>query len=208
MNEETKQYTAFAGSERIAFGALPEVVSKCKRRLDKGEERRIAVYDDAGGEVIDIDYRGDEADVLERLARHPMLTEQEKRQLSTGKPRGRGRPKLGVLSREISLLPKHWEWLAEQPGGASPTLRKLVHAAMLAAGGEQSVKKSLDALHKFMWDMAGNLGEEMKDFEEATRAFYAKDWDEFTQYADSWPKDIRAYVLERVEKVKEQEMPA
>ncbi|MFY0534142.1 DUF2239 family protein [Nannocystis pusilla] len=31
---------------------------------------------------------------------------------------GPGRPKLGVVSREVSLLPRHWEWLERQPSGS------------------------------------------------------------------------------------------
>ncbi len=104
---DDKTFTAFAGHERLAAGALSQVALAAKAAHDRGLEP-ILVFDDATGRTVELDFRGSSADVAARLG-----TDGE----PPPKP-GRGRPKLGVTAREVTLLPRHWDWLATQPGGA------------------------------------------------------------------------------------------
>jgi hypothetical protein len=134
----------------------------------------VLVFDDATGRVIDVDWRGEAADVVARLT--PVVD------------KGPGRPKLGVVAREITLLPRHWEWLAEQPGGASVTLRKLVEAAR--KGDDKAATRTAQATaNRFMSAMAGNLS----GFEEAGRALFAGDKTGFERETQGWPEGIRDY---------------
>lgn len=102
-------------------------------------------------------------------------------------PRGPGRPKLGVVAREVTLLPRHWEWLNGQPGGASVALRKLVDEARRANDGKDRVRQAREAAYRFMSVMAGNE----RGFEEATRALFAGDRERFEEFVASWPADVR-----------------
>jgi hypothetical protein len=104
-------------------------------------------------------------------------------------PRGPGRPKLGVVAREITLLPRHWEWLASQPGGASVALRKLVEHATRANAGKDRVRASQNAAYRFISVMAGDR----VGFENTARALFAGDAAAFNRLVDAWPKDIRDY---------------
>jgi hypothetical protein len=128
-----------------------------------------------------VDFRGSAEDVLRRLA------QTEGNQATPDGPRGPGRPKLGVVAREITLLPRHWDWLNAQPGGASVALRKLVEEARRANGGKDRVRQSQEAAYRFMSIMAGNR----PGFEEATRALFAGHRDRFDQLIAPWPKDVR-----------------
>jgi hypothetical protein len=112
-------------------------------------------------------------------------------QAPSSEPRGRGRPKLGVVAREVTLLPRHWEWLNAQSGGASVALRKLVDEARRANGGRDRRRAARDAAYHFMSAMAGNL----KNFEEASRALFADDRRKFTGLVAAWPADIRDHVV-------------
>ena len=106
-------------------------------------------------------------------------------------PRSPGRPKLGVVAREVTLLPRHWEWLAAQPGSASVTLRKLVEAARKASTDADLMREARDATYRFTLVMAGNeVG-----FEEATRALYAGDRERFEYHIASWPANVRDHAL-------------
>jgi len=183
-------FVAFAGSTLVARGRLVDAVRACKERLAQDEEQRIALFDDATGRPIDIDYRGSEADVLGRLAAHPLVADAA----SAAKPRaprGPGRPKLGVVSREISLLPRHWDWLAEQRGGASATLRRLVDAARREGAERDRSRQAIDAAYRFMADMAGD----QPGFEEAARALFARDLDSFAERIATWPGGLREQLL-------------
>ena len=192
MSITPKIFVAFAGTAVIARGAPADVALRCKARLDQGEQERVAVFDDETGRPVDIDFTGDEAAVLAKLAAHPMVAPPPQ---DSAKRRGPGRPKLGVVSREVSLLPRHWRWLAAQGGGASPTLRKLVDAARKEGAPHEETRQAIDAAHRFMWDIAGD----QPDFEEATRALFAQDFDTFAQLVSRWPSSIREQ-LERFTK--------
>lgn len=104
--DETATFTAFAGQRGLAAGSLQTVAAAAKAAHDQGHEP-ILVFDDATGRTVELDFRGAPADVLARLPT-----------LGTPPKPARGRPKLGVTPREVTLLPRHWDWLAHQPGGA------------------------------------------------------------------------------------------
>jgi hypothetical protein len=108
---------------------------------------------------------------------------------------GPGRPKLGVVSREISLLPRHWDWLEEQPNGASAALRRLVDQARKREPGEQRARLAREAAGRFMSAMAGNF----PGYEEASRALYAGNRSRFEELTLNWPRDIREYIWSRAE---------
>jgi hypothetical protein len=170
--------TAFAGSRRIASGPVPEVAIKAKTAIDRGET--VLIFDDATAQPIEIDFRGSAADLRDRLAQREGLRGPEA-------PRGPGRPKLGVVAREVTLLPRHWEWLGSQPGGASVALRKLVEEARREGGEKDRVRRARETAYRFMSAMAGNAA----NFEEAARALFAGDRARFATMVAAWPPDIR-----------------
>lgn len=164
--------TAFSGVDRLAAGPLPAVALAVKAALAKDATASLLVFNDATGAVIDLDLRGSDADIVARLM--------------PAEPRGRGRPKLGVVAREVTLLPRHWDWLAAQPGGASQALRRLIDAARKADDGRTEARLRLDAAYRFLCVLAGNL----PGFEEAARALFANDAQRFTQLTAAWPVDL------------------
>jgi uncharacterized protein len=187
-------FTAFAGDHRIASGSVQAVLTKTKECFDRGETRSVLVFDDDTGEQIDFDFRGTAEQVISRIASHPHFA--GLRPADGARP-GPGRPKLGVVCREVSLLPRHWEWLEQQPGGMSVALRKLVDEARKREPDRQHARAARDAAGKFMWAMAGNL----PDFEEASRALFAGDRQRLDALIRSWPEDIRAHVERLVDRV-------
>lgn len=179
-------FTAFAGEKRIAFGDLSTVALAVKTAVDAGVER-IVVFEDATGRTVDLDLRGTPQDVNARYA--AAMPEDGAPADDAAKP-GRGRPKLGVTAREVTLLPRHWDWLAGQPGGASAALRRLVEAARRESAEADAARRSQEAAYRVMSTLAGNLG----GFEEATRAFFAGDQKQFHKLCEGWPRDVREYV--------------
>jgi hypothetical protein len=169
---------AFAGTELLARGELVEVVRAVKAALDKGSDRSIALLDAATGQPVDINFTGTEEEVLQRIPRAP--------------GRGAGRPKLGVIPREVTLLPRHWEWLAKQPGGASVALRKLVEHASRDAREADTMREAREAAYRFMHELMGDAA----GFEEASRALFAGDGERFRGLVADWPADVRAHRLE------------
>ncbi len=194
MTSEPKTFVAFAGTSVIARGGLAEMVLRSKGRFDGGEDQRIALYDDDTGRVVDVDLGGSETAVLARLGDHPAAGESPK----ANSQRGPGRPKLGVVSREVSLLPRHWSWLAEQRGGASAALRRLVDTARKQNTAEAQARRAIEAGHRFMWDIAGDL----PDFEEASRALFAQDFDAFDDLIVTWPAGIREQLRRFTDRVR------
>lgn len=197
---EAKSCTAFAGHKLLLNGALSEVALVVKRLGD--EVGAVLVFDDATGRIVDLDLHGSDAEVLESLSQPPKTypgryrpktevgpssTESEE----IRSPAPRGRPKLGVVAREVTLLPRQWEWLGEQPGGASPTLRRLVEEARKGAGPRQQRRAAQDAAYQFMHAIAGDL----PGYEEATRALFADDRSALEKRIAAWPEDIRTYAL-------------
>lgn len=166
--EETETFTAFAGPERLANGPWSVVATSAQRAASAGLTH-IVVLSDLTGRTCDYD------------SVHAS---------SPPKP-ARGRPRLGVTAREVTLLPRHWEWLAQQPGGASAALRRLVEAARKADVSETRTRLAEEALHRAMTTLAGNLPQ----YEEALRSLYAGDIRGLEAILSAWPRDISAYLL-------------
>ena len=179
-------FTAFEGPRRLVSGPLHEVALAVKRAEQRDAER-VAIFSDATGRAIDLDLRGSDDEIVARLPASPAPGGARGRR----PPRGRGRPKLGVVAREVTLLPRHWEWLTTQPGGASVTLRKLVEAARRANGDKDRSRAARDAAYHFMSAMAGNL----PGFEEASRALFADERRRFAALIAAWPGDVRDHIV-------------
>jgi uncharacterized protein len=173
--ENELEYTAFAGDRRIVSGDLRTMLTQTKDRIDQGETERVLIFDDQTGQQVDFDFSGTPEEVVMRAL--------------PPKP-GRGRPKLGVVGREVSLLPRHWEWLEQQPHGISATLRRLVEEARKRDPAGERARAARDAASRFMWAMAGNL----PDFEEASRALFAGDRARLAAITRDWPEDVRSHV--------------
>ena len=185
-------YTSFDGWKRIAQGDLARNVLAVKRAIASGPAGPVLTFDDRTGSVWEVDTRGTEAEVLARLPQEPErndLSEAQDADSPSAAPRGRGRPKLGVVAREVTLLPRHWDWLSAQPGGASVALRKLVEEAKRSTATRDGQRKTQERAYRFMSVMAGNLAH----FEDSTRALFAADMNQFTQLTAEWPVDVRDY---------------
>jgi hypothetical protein len=178
-------YTTFDGHHRIASGSLQDNALAAKRSVEANAAGPVLTFDDHTGRLVDIDFRGSDADMLARLAQStaPTSTEAE----PAAEARSRGRPRLGVVAREVTLLPRHWDWLASQPGGASVTLRKLVDEARRASAGQDGRRQAQERAYHFMSALAGDL----PGFEEASRALFADDRPAFLQRTETWPADLR-----------------
>lgn len=190
---DQQTYTAFAGSQLLATGDIEAVVLQTKRCIDKGETRTILVFDDSTGKQIDFNFQGTPEQVSAQLAAHPAVVSNLDQKKS---PSGPGRPRLGVVCREISLLPRHWAWLEEQPNGISAALRRLVDDARKKEPNRERARRAREAAGRFMWSMAGDL----PGFEEASRALDTHQIDRFAQITRLWPPDIREHLSLMVER--------
>ena len=164
--------TAFAGARIVATGPLAEALPSIKAAADAGQA--VLIFSDATARVLEVDLRGNLADAQDRL---PSV-----------EARGPGRPKLGVVAREVTLLPRHWDWLATQPGGASVALRKLVEAAARDPKAERLAAR--DAAYRF----ASAMGGDKAGFDEAMRALYAGKRKKFHRQLETWPPDVREHL--------------
>jgi uncharacterized protein len=182
--EEIQTYTAFLGQKLITSGPLETILPQLKVRFDQDPGMLFLIFEDQTGRQVDFDLRGTASEVLART-------------LPTKVPAGPGRPKLGVISREVSLLPRHWRWLEVQPNGASATLRRLVDEARNQDAGKQCALLARDAAGRFMSAMAGNL----PGYEEAARALYAADQAKFEKQIQDWPEDIRRHLQRLISNV-------
>jgi hypothetical protein len=171
----TSSVTAFAGSRLVANGDLVWVA----QAVHANREEQSVIFDDTTGRTVELDLRGSVEDVVARLSSS----------VPPAKP-ARGRPTLGVTAREVTLLPRHWEWLATQPGGASAALRRLVDQARRDTGSSDAARQAQEAAYRVMTTLAGDL----PDYEEATRALFARDRARFDQLTAAWPADIGDYV--------------
>lgn len=192
MNTESPvSYTAFEGHRRLASGPLASVAVAIKRAMERDPTDAVLIFDDTTGRPIDIDIRGTEEQVLARFGRGSEEPGQPDAGGCLGRRRGRGRPRLGVVSREVTLLPRHWQWLAAQPGGASVALRKLVETASRThAAGDRSRQAKERAYH-FMSTIAGDL----PGFEEASRALFAHEPARLGSLMAAWPADVRDHAM-------------
>ncbi len=161
---------AFQNGRLVAEGSRADVALAVKRLGP--EANGVLVLDGHTGASVELDLRGDEAAILARL-------------IEAEPPRrGPGRPKLGVVAREVTLLPRHWEWLASQPGGASVALRRLVEEAR--RDDRDARRQARDNLYRFMSAVAGN----QPGYEEACRALFAGDAARFGEQIAGWPQDL------------------
>jgi len=187
-------YIAFDGDRRIATGDLREVARAAREVLDRRKHAAILIFDAVTSGPIDIDFRGTTADVGARLPATASMPAGEE-DAAPSAPRGPGRPKLGVVAREVTLLPRHWDWLAQQPGGASVALRKLVEAARRTGEDGHRVRRAQEAAYRFMSAMAGNK----PHYEDAIRALFANDPVHFEKLIAAWPADLRDHALNLAE---------
>ena len=201
MHPSALSCTAFQGGRCLATGPLADVALAAKAALDASAQSPSAppvlVFDNATAEVIDLDWRGTPDDVLARLqaVRHAGsgATSAPTGDAPPQPPkatRGPGRPKLGVVAREVTLLPRHWEWLAIQPGGASVALRKLVEGARRDAETRDRVRQAGAVAYRFMATIAGHE----PGFEEASRALFAGDRTRFEAHIAGWPADVQQHL--------------
>lgn len=176
---------AFSGTTLIAKGDLPAVAGAARAALDEDPHATVLLFDAETSEPVEVDLRGSADEVIARLAAGTPPA------LAAG-PRPPGRPRLGVVAREVTLLPRHWEWLASQPGGASVTLRKLVEQARRSSEPSDRRRQAQEATYRFMLALAGNE----PGYEEATRALWAGDAVRFEMLTEAWPVGVRDHVRE------------
>ncbi len=176
--ESTKKCTAFVGERIVASGSLEELLPKLKAIFDRNRSTLFLIFDDETGAQVDFDLRGTVTEVLARNCPNPPQT-------------GPGRPRLGVISREITLLPRHWEWLGLQPNGASAAIRRLIDDARKREPAKLRRQQALQATERFLFAMAGNF----PGYEEATRALFQADSRRFAELISPWPKDVGNYAL-------------
>ena len=155
--------TAFTRTTRLAQGPLWQVAPLALATAG------ALVFDDATGRVIDLDPRDWDG--------------------SPPAPK-RGRPRLGVTAREVTLLPRHWDWLAQQTGGTSAALRRLIDEARRADGGRTARRQAHEAAYRVMTALGGDL----PGYEDATRALFAGDLSLLAERPSAWPEDLRTHV--------------
>lgn len=178
-------YIAFHNGRRLAVGSLREIAAVL---TDLPHEVRGAalIFDAHTSEQADIDFEGSSVEVIERTERRELAAR------DSTERRTRGRPRLGVVAREVTLLPRHWDWLAEQPGGASVALRRLVEAARRSQSDRDLMRRAQESAYRFMAATLGNA----PGFEEAIRALFSSDAVRFEALTAPWPADLREHTLE------------
>ena len=172
------EFVAFDGAHRIAAGAKSDIVRALRHAEAAGAAGPLLAFELRTGAQVDFDLRGD----------RPLREE------SQAETRGAGRPKLGVVAREVTLLPRHWEWLGQQRGGASAAIRRLVDAARKADSGATESAGAKAASYQLLSALAGDF----PNFEEAARALFADDFEAFRKLVASWPGDVAAVALGRL----------
>lgn len=173
--------TALNHQRLIGGGPRAEVVSAAKQAHDAGGHGPLLIFDDRSSQPIEVDFRGTLDQMLARLPADAA---------STTVARGRGRPKLGVVPREVTLLPRDRDWLARQPGGASAVLRQLVEQDLRGYGARERSRLAMEAVDRFMLAMTGDF----RGHEEASRAFYRGERERFTTLIEHWPTDVRDHL--------------
>jgi uncharacterized protein len=189
INPQTT-WIAFAQNKCLASGKPKDVVTAAKLFSDTHPTTNILVFDAVTSATIELDLRGAMTTVLRRLPK-TLQEETAPEPVPVSNRTTPGRPRLGVVPREVTLLPRHWEWLASQPGGASVALRKLVEHALRSSKSADRKRRAQESAYRFMLDMAGdNPG-----FEEASRALFAGDRERLQQLIAKWPRDVRQHLL-------------
>jgi uncharacterized protein len=180
-------YSGFQKSRLVVSGKLAEVALAVRGLSSDAHPEGVLIFDNASGRVVDVDFRGTDADVLARLPAESALPDEP----AEDAPRGPGRPKLGVVAKEVTLLPRHWEWLSAQPGGASVALRKLVDDARRANAGKDRIRQAQERAYRFLSAMLADAA----NLEEAQRALFAGQKVTFEDLSSTWPPDLRRHVL-------------
>ena len=185
------QIVAFQGDRLIGHGPLEDVIPEIRAAESAGSSASVVVFDSRTSELVGLDLRGSLDEAIARAKGVAAGDSQSGAAIddAPNQTRGPGRPKLGVVAREVTLLPRHWDWLAVQPGGASAALRRLVDQARSANSGRDRVRLAQESAYRFMSSMLGDA----PGFEEATRALFAGDRDRFTAQSETWPPDLRAH---------------
>jgi len=183
-------WIAFARTKRIALGSPREVITAIKSLDESALNDGVLVFDAHTSKAVELDLRGTLAEALQQ-APEEVDNAEHSPQVSTAAKRTPGRPKLGVVAREVTLLPRHWDWLATQSGGASVALRKLVDRARRDNKDADRQRQAREAAYRFMNAMAGNRSK----FEDASRALFANDIAKLEDMTRDWPHDIREHVL-------------
>ena len=187
-------FVAFGGTHQLAAGALTDVVVAAWHHAQANPDHRTLLFHGPSSQALDLPFEGPLAAVLALAGQHyaglaashtPQTPEHDTAPAQQA-PAARGRPRLGVVPREVTLLPRHWDWLATQPGGASVTLRRLVEQARKAGVAEEQARGARDLAYRFMSTMASAL----PGFEEASRALFAGDAQRFGECTAHWPADI------------------
>ena len=196
MNKERMAWIAFAGSRRVAVGEPRDVAAAVKACVDADPEAGVLIFDRYSSEPVELDLRGSPDAVVARVPSAPadhavpgeVLAPDE---VVPPAVRSAGRPKLGVVAREITLLPRHWAWLSTQSGGASVALRKLVEQALRSSAVADRARQATESTYRFMTAIAGNEA----NHEEAIRALFAGDLAAFDALIERWPADIREHAI-------------
>lgn len=177
-------WIAFSGTRRVAAGSPANALKTLKTFASANPEQPLLIFDAGSSRLVEIDLRAPLSELQDQLpAPAPDQPAAEAAPPATRTP---GRPKLGVVAREVTLLPRHWEWLGKQPGGASVALRKLVEAAQRSSRDSDRVRAAQESAYRFMTAMAGDE----PNYEEAIRALFAGDLQQLEQLIQSWPRDI------------------
>lgn len=182
----TSRYTAFAGDRLLACGAYADI-AQALASLDE-QEQPVLVFDDATGAPVDAPPRPEHAALLARMGVDGARASDPANSRAAPRP-SPGRPRLGVVAREVTLLPRHWDWLSAQPGGASAALRRLVDQARKAGESADDRRRAIERCYKFMNAIAGHR----PGFEEATRALFAGERERFETLIAAWPTDVAAH---------------
>jgi hypothetical protein len=192
-------HRVFAGDQCLARGSILDVALAARRAVHAGESRTIVVLDAVTSHVVDLDLRGTDDEIAARLAHAAAPVEPANGSPGEAPAPGPGRPRLGVVSREVSLLPRHWDWLKTQRGGASAALRRLVDEARRSSGPHDRRAAAQESVDRFLSVTSGDR----PHYEDALRAFYAGRDDELRQLVAGWPADIRDHLHTLVKNCRE-----
>ncbi len=192
LGAQPRQWIAFDASRRIAVGSPPIVIEKLRSHIEAYPKASIQIFDAVTSDRVEVDLRSSMPPAKGSPAQRKRSNSRDHQEIPAV---AAGRPKLGVVAREVTLLPRHWEWLASQPGGSSAALRKLVEHALRSNSEVDRLRRARDATHRFMYAMAGDE----PGFEEASRALFADQPEKLRDQIAKWPKDVREHTLSLVE---------
>lgn len=181
-----KEYVVFQGTRLIARGNMLETALAVYNAYKDKTSAPVVALDSVTSELAEPDLRGGEDGIRARYGVEADLHE----------TKTRGRPKLGVTAREVTLLPRHWEWLESNHSGASAKLRELVETAMRASAGKDRQSHAVESLERFTNALAGDL----PNAEEVSRAFYKGRMKDVIKLTADWPSDLLEHYIKLVER--------